>query len=85
MPETHFVYVLLSESTGQHYTGKTNDLSRRLEEHNHRHTRSTRGKGPWSLVYHEQLDSRREASARERFLKSGSGREFLNRVLRSPG
>lgn len=40
---------------------------------------------PWILVYHEIVDSKQEAIAREKFLKSGMGREFLKRKIRPRG
>ena len=46
-----FVYVLESETTGRYYYGYTNNPARRLNEHNTNHTRSTRNRGPWRLVW----------------------------------
>ena len=74
---TVFVYVLQSLSNGQHYVGITNDLASRLDEHNRGENRSTRGRGPWKLIYSEQCDGYPAARKRERFFKSGPGREFL--------
>jgi|WetSurMetagenome_2_1015567.scaffolds.fasta_scaffold179957_2 putative endonuclease len=71
------VYVLCSLSTGRHYVGQSEDLARRLFEHQHDLARYTRGKGPWELVYSEEFSTRAEAMNRERFLKSGQGREWL--------
>jgi putative endonuclease len=84
-----WVYLLRSESTGRLYIGHTSDLQRRLREHNdpelgrRRYTR--RQKGPWRLRYSEEHVSRSEAMRRERFLKSGQGREWLMQtVLKEP-
>ena len=85
MSEEYWVYVLRSRSSGRLYTGSTNNLERRLGEHNQRHTASTRGKGPWEIVYREKVGDRAEARARERFLKSGRGREFLKGALGENG
>ncbi|MBI2171040.1 MAG: GIY-YIG nuclease family protein [Chloroflexi bacterium] len=71
------VYVLLSKSTGKQYIGQTQDLTRRLTEHEQGIARYTRNRGPWELVHHEILKTRAEAMKRERFLKSGQGREWL--------
>ena len=79
------VYILRSETTGQIYVGQTSDLERRLREHNdlkvgkHRYTRKQ--KGPWRLVYSEEMESRSRAMMRERFLKSGQGREWIHREI----
>jgi putative endonuclease len=78
---TFFIYILESETTGGIYIGHTSDLERRLEEHNNpqmgknRYTRKQ--KGPWRLIYSEEKKSRSEAMRRERFLKSGQGREWI--------
>ena len=77
------VYVLRSTKNGRLYTGSTNDLERRLEEHERGKTRYTRHAGPFELVYVEEYETRLEARRRERFLKSGQGREELKVLLRN--
>ena len=76
-----FVYVLRSSSTGKFYTGATTDLDRRLLEHNANLSRSTKNRGPWVLVHKEVFGNLAEAYRRERFLKSGRGRDELRRIL----
>jgi putative endonuclease len=76
-----FVYVLKSLTSGKYYTGQTNDLNKRIEQHNTRIGRYTSNKGPWELIYHEEYDNRAEAMMREKFLKSGKGRELLKTLL----
>ena len=77
-----YVYVLVSETTGKRYVGQTNDLPRRVAEHNdpthnpRKHT--SRNAGPWRLVHHERFPTRPEAMRREKWLKSGVGREWLD-------
>lgn len=65
-----FVYILQCRDDSL-YTGITNDLSRRLDEHNHspRASRYTRARRPVTLVYLEQAGDRAEASRREYALK----------------
>jgi len=55
----------------------TNDLKRRIYEHNLGKNKSTRPYRPWTLVYFESFETRVEARSREKYLKSGIGREFL--------
>ncbi len=78
----YHVYVIRSETTGRRYIGQTSDLRRRLQEHNDReHNRrkfTSRHAGPWRLVYSEHHETRSEAMMRERWLKSGVGRAWLN-------
>ncbi len=75
------VYVLRSKSTGRFYTGSTSDLGRRLDEHNAEVSVSTKHRGPWELIYREDYATRPEAVRRERELKSGKGREELQRMF----
>ena len=80
-----FVYVLVSEKNGDLYIGQTDNLERRLKEHEAGRTRTTRANGPYHLVYSEQFGKREDAVKRERKLKSGSGREFLKAHIRAQG
>lgn len=77
----YYVYVIESVKDGKRYTGMTNDLERRLREHNAGHpgTVSTRGRGPFKLFYYEKVFDGLTAREREKFLKSGKGREFLEK------
>jgi putative endonuclease len=68
------------------YTGSTNNTEERLLMHNDessekaRFHKTTYKKGPWNLVFHKDFKTRREALEFERFLKSGKGREWLERA-----
>ncbi|MBX2992724.1 MAG: GIY-YIG nuclease family protein [Bacteroidetes bacterium] len=76
-----YVYVLRSLRDGKHYTGSTVNITKRLGEHNAGKTESTRRRRPFVLVYHEEYLTREEAERRERFLKSGKGRQELKEIL----
>lgn len=76
-----YVYVLKSLKNGRHYTGSTNNLERRLSEHKSGQTKYTKVAGPFELIYQETYNNRLEAIRREKFLKSGKGREFLKEAL----
>ena len=73
----YYAYVLRSAVTGGRYIGSCEDADVRLRRHNNGDTKSTRHGTPWSLVYKEQFETRLEALRRERLLKSGQGRQFL--------
>lgn len=75
------VYVLKSEVNGRLYIGQTQNLVLRLKEHNAGKTKSIKPYIPYKVIYIEQLESRIEAVKREKYLKSGSGREFLRKTL----
>jgi len=76
----YFVYVLKSESTAAHYKGMTSDLQKRLKQHNAGKTKSTKGKGPWRVVYQEAFENAEEAREREKYFKTAAGRRFLKRL-----
>jgi len=76
-----YVYVLKSLKNGRFYTGSTNNLKRRLFEHNIGQTKYTKGAGPFELIYKEVYNTRLEANRREKFLKTGKERELLKQIL----
>jgi putative endonuclease len=71
------VYVLKSLSKEFHYTGMTSDLDRRLKEHNSGYSRTTKKYLPFLVVYTEIYSDRTSARMREKYLKSGAGREYV--------
>jgi putative endonuclease len=71
------LYILNSEKLNRFYVGYTNDLPRRLSEHNRIKGKYTDIGIPWKIVYTEQYDSRIEAKARERFIKSKKSKQFI--------
>ena len=64
-----FVYIIRSEKDGDLYTGSTNDLKRRLAEHNSGLNASTKGRAPFELIYFEGYKSESDARKREQNLK----------------
>lgn len=77
----YYVYVLQSHLDHEWYIGFTSDLRRRLIEHNRGDTKSLVYRRPLSLIYYEAYLDKRDATGRERFLKSGSGHRFLKKQL----
>lgn len=77
------VYVLTSTRNGKRYVGYTGkDPVVRLKEHNGGSNRYTNHNGPFVLSCIETFLDKTESIKRERFLKTGQGREFLDMVLR---
>ena len=76
-----FVYVLRSRMTGSLYTGATSNLEARLAQHNSDQSISTKHRGPWDLMDHEEFATVGEAMRRERYFKTGKGRDELKRIL----
>ncbi len=76
------VYILRSESTGGYYVGSTGHLERRLLEHNANLATATKNRGPWKLIYQEGHPDRGAAMKRERYFKTGRGREEFRRITK---
>jgi putative endonuclease len=77
----YIVYALKSVEKNYIYVGMTNDLSRRIKEHNDRRNRSTKAYAPFNLIYSEICKTRLIAREREKYLKSGIGKEFLRTLI----
>ena len=71
------VYALQSVSRNYVYVGISDNLARRLEQHNRGYNRTTRPYAPFKVLYTEQYETRTDARKREKYLKSGVGKEFL--------
>jgi predicted GIY-YIG superfamily endonuclease len=65
---TYWVYILQSETNGRHYIGHTDNLERRLSEHNdpnYSGSKTTkRFKGPWKAIWTHKAATRSEANQR---------------------
>ena len=79
----YFVY-LLENQENRWYIGYTpKEPHERLSKHNKGLVQSTKAYRPWSLIYYEAYLNRSDATGREKFLKSGSGRRFLKKQLKN--
>ena len=74
-----YVYILRSGKTGRRYVGSCEDLDERIRRHNLGHSKGTRHGIPWGLLHSETFLTREQAIARERFYKTGKGRDQLDR------
>jgi putative endonuclease len=79
----YYVYILVSLKSGIRYVGMTEDVEKRLEQHNKGKSKFTKGHIPWELKYFEELETRIKAREREKYLKSGVGREYISKILAS--
>ena len=79
---TEFTVYVIQSSEGYRYVGQTADLPRRLEQHNSGLSLWTKRGTNWSVIYFEIFATRREALTREKWLKSGVGRDFLKNISR---
>ncbi|MFQ6612472.1 MAG: GIY-YIG nuclease family protein [Fidelibacterota bacterium] len=79
------VYVIRSLKDGFIYYGMSENVSNRLKAHNRGKVRSTKAHRPFELVYSEPVGDRQVAREREKYFKSGAGRRFIKRLLKSNG
>lgn len=77
----YYVYVLYSKKDKKMYTGCIQDLRRRLDKHNAGKVISTINRIPFILIYYEAYVSKKDAFKREKWLKSGWGRNHLSKSL----
>lgn len=72
-----FVYVLSSESRNYLYVGLTDNLERRIAQHNAGYEKTTKPYRPFKVLLTESFQNRPDARVREKYLKSGVGKEYL--------
>ncbi len=77
----YYIYVIYSIRHKTRYIGSTDNVLQRIREHNFGKCRYTSGRRPWKLIYKEEYETRKEAMGREKFLKSGQGRKYLDKIL----
>ncbi len=75
-----YVYVLRSSKTGRRYVGSCENVQDRLRQHNAAESKATRHGIPWILVHSESFSNRAEAVRKERYYKTGHGRDELDRL-----
>ncbi len=78
----HYVYVLENKNKGL-YIGYTENLERRLLEHNQGRNKSTKHGRPWRIIYCEACLHINDAKRREEYLKTNQGSRLLKRRLRN--
>ena len=80
--KTYYVYVLKSKTANKSYVGFTNDLERRLKEHNAGYSSHTKKYVPWAIAYIEEFGDSQSAIKREKYLKSAAGRrQVLKKIF----
>ncbi|MFH1800290.1 MAG: GIY-YIG nuclease family protein [Candidatus Omnitrophota bacterium] len=77
-----YTYVLQSQRDKKFYTGFCKDLRKRFKEHSQGRVASTKGRGPFEVIYYEACIDINDAVVRERYLKTGMGKRFLKNRLK---
>jgi putative endonuclease len=82
----NYVYILQSVAhPDEFYTGLRANVEQRLKTHNAGQSPHTSKYKPWRLISFHYFEDSRTAAAFERYLKSGSGRAFAAKRLRTGG
>ena len=79
----YFVYVIKSEKDGNNYVGFTNNIEKRIEEHNKGFVSSTQARLPLHLIYFEVCLNQKDATQREKYLKSSWGKRYIKNRLKN--
>jgi len=77
------VYVLKSKKDKKNYTGYTENLKLRFEQHNKGLVESTKNRRPFVIIYYEACLNRTDATRREKYLKTYYGKMFIKNRLKS--
>ncbi len=76
-----YTYVLKSENFEKFYTGYTENLDKRLMEHNEGLNYYSKRYIPWNIIYFETFKLKEEAIRREKYFKIAAGRKWLKKNI----
>lgn len=79
----YYVYILESLKDQKLYVGYSDNVKRRLNEHNSGKVGATKNRVPFKLIYVEGYLHQQDATFREKFYKTGWGRTHLMKVLKN--
>ena len=79
----YYVYVIQSQKDSNLYIGYTTNLKSRLSRHSDGFVLSTKHRRPLTLLFFEGFKNQSDALAREKYLKSGYGKEQLHSILKN--
>ena len=79
----YYVYILFSQKDGKLYTGYTQNINRRIQEHIQGKVLTTRDRRPLTLIYWEGCLNQQDATRREKYLKSDSGKRYIKNRLKN--
>ena len=81
----YYTYIIQSDSTGKLYIGQTNNIQARLNKHNSDKNIYTKNKGPWSLLFSKEFNTRSEAMVFEKKLKSLKNSNYVLSLINRGG
>ncbi len=78
----HYTYIIRSQKDHKLYIGHTDNLKRRVTEHNAGLEQSTKNRRPFELIFYEAFKNQYDAIRRERYFKTDKGKSSLKQMLR---
>lgn len=78
-----YVYILQSQKDHRLYMGYTQNLKERFKKHNLGLIRSTKARRPLKLIHYEAFLHQQDATAQEKYFKSGWGDRFIKKILKN--
>ena len=85
MDDPFYVYAMVSLKCNRIYVGMSQDVPRRLTQHNQGQVRSTKPYTPWRLFFSEPVGDSGQARTKEKYYKTASGKRKLRAILASKG
>ena len=78
----YYIYILFSQSANKYYVGQTDNIDKRLSEHNSFHKGFTSQANDWILKYFEEFSSRKDALKREKQIKAWKNRKLIEKLIK---
>ena len=78
-----YTYILISEKDDKFYVGYTDNLKRRIKQHNDGDVESTKYRRPLKLIYYEVCLNQKDAIHREKYLKTTYGKRYIRNRLKN--
>ena len=78
-----YTYILISEKDDKFYVGYTDNLKRRIKQHNNGDVESTKYRRPLKLIYYEICLNQKDAIHREKYLKTTYGKRYIQNRLKN--
>ena len=79
----YYVYILQSRKNNKFYIGFSDDVERRLSQHNVGRNKSTKSGTPWEIKYLEEFDDRKKAMNREKEIKDKKSKKYIEWLISS--
>lgn len=81
---SYFIYILQADD-GRYYIGQSDNLERRLGQHQAGRVQTTKSRTGWKLMHQEEFDTRIEAIKRERQIKKRKSRAYIKKLIEASG